>query len=313
MFDESDEVAVRNLPAVLARATLDAPLDPPDPCIEFDVEALFTHDRDVRLGDEFSRIKVQRLGRLYTSGTLAVWDLGWGTRDLSVLPRRIREGGFPVEVAQAFERNVALRLLVSDRPVVLWHPAGSVGVDSGTTALVDVEALGRAYAAEVEEAWSRASHPQGGDRPIAVPLMLEETTVGFLVESGWGDGGYPIYWGVDIDGGIAALLVDYDVLSEPTVVVVQVPLVAGDVVDHHLSLHDIDHRIERDGETWRFVGVGADGVTLAVRSGTGDTLLHEGELGPHHVGVSRKEWTPESPPPDDAVLELGLPFGYRHV
>ena len=36
----------------------------------------------------------------------------------------------------------------------------------------------------------------------------------FIASSGYGDGAYPVYWGVDASGNPAVLLVDMLVLSE---------------------------------------------------------------------------------------------------
>jgi hypothetical protein len=35
-----------------------------------------------------------------------------------------------------------------------------------------------------------------------------------VVDSGWGDGGYPVYWGIDASGKPAVLLVDFRLLAD---------------------------------------------------------------------------------------------------
>lgn len=41
---------------------------------------------------------------------------------------------------------------------------------------------------------------------------LGEGQAGVATESGYGDGGYPVLWGVDDDGAVVQLVVDFMVL-----------------------------------------------------------------------------------------------------
>lgn len=51
------------------------------------------------------------------------------------------------------------------------------------------------------------------ERPAAIEVPLGGADVGIAVDSGYGDGGYPVYWGVDAEGRVAQLVVGFMVLA----------------------------------------------------------------------------------------------------
>lgn len=77
------------------------------------------------IDEETSLVTVQRLGSITTSGVLVVSDFGYDVDDTLPLNRSIAAGTYPVEVSEAFGRNVALRIVVAPGDPVAWHPADS--------------------------------------------------------------------------------------------------------------------------------------------------------------------------------------------
>src|SRR6185503_14559464 len=113
-----------------------------------DGAALFVNGRAVEVAGERSTIEVRRVGTLKVgTGTLVVGDLGYDAMLLPPLGQRIAPGQYPVEVSIAFKHVAALRMKISDRPVVKWHPADMgernhvVGVDAADVFISDISAL----------------------------------------------------------------------------------------------------------------------------------------------------------------------------
>ncbi len=150
------------------------------------------------------------------SGVLTVVDLGYDNDDALPLARRVAPGTYPVQVGTAYGRNTALRVLLSPAEPVAWHPAGTVhghvfGVDAGNLCVADYPsyaAVSRREKERVTDVLARTT-----DRPAVLPLTFGgEHAVGVVADSGWGDGAYPAFWGVDATGAIAQLVVDFLVL-----------------------------------------------------------------------------------------------------
>ena len=86
-----------------------------------------------------------------------------------------------------------------------------VGVDAGNVAISDVSALLVLTARDKERAFEK--FVESGQKPFARMLSLVNPDDVAISETGYGDGGYPVYWGVDSAGKPAVLLVDYLVLT----------------------------------------------------------------------------------------------------
>src|SRR5690606_4309995 len=112
--------------------------------------------------------------------------------------------------------NAAVRVRLSDHAPTVWHPASTVGsghvfgVDAGCACVVDHVAYatmtGRAKAAALRD-YETATRP-------AAKVFTAGDCVGRAFDSGYGDGGYPAYWGVDADGNVAQLVIDFMVLVD---------------------------------------------------------------------------------------------------
>ncbi|OZD43716.1 hypothetical protein CH252_24535 [Rhodococcus sp. 06-1477-1B] len=202
-----------------AGASPDAPLDVvPDEQRALDEARNFT-DRSVvhaRSG-EASEARVSPAGTLVThSGVLAVLDFGYDNDDARPLARRVPPGSYPVDRVTGFERNAALRVRFSERMPVTWHPADLpsgpghfIGVDAGSVCVVDYPAYATMSRRAKAEAFTEYIHAAS---PSVQEVALGSSDVGVVAESGYGDGSYPVYWGLDETGAVAQLVVDFLVL-----------------------------------------------------------------------------------------------------
>ncbi|GAA1477678.1 hypothetical protein GCM10009623_21240 [Nocardioides aestuarii] len=289
-------------------------LAPPDPGVELAVDRLFEQGREVTLDGHRSTIGVVTPPPWTTGGAMAVWDLGWGGRGLSPLTPAGPAGTHRVEVSQAFGRNVAVRVVFRDAPVATWHPAATVGVDTGTAALLDVDAVTALDEDRVDALFTGVVE-SGASRPLVVPLDLgSEAGDGLLVDSGWGDGGYPVSWGADAAGEVVALLVDFLVLAESIQAEVRVPFATGPVEDPALAAAGMAYRVEHGARGWRFVGSNTDGLRMRIVGPDGEVVLDGDRLGVLHQGETwTQDWDSARGVPAGSSLELRLSTGYRHL
>lgn len=210
-MDEKERDVFANPPVLELRAL-------PKAEAAFDGSALFAPGRSVNIDGKTSVIEVKRLGLLNVStGVIVAGDLGYGSYTLSPLAQRIPPGEYPVDLAVGFGRAAALRLKISDHEVKQWHPADMangghvVGVDAGNVSFSDASALLTVKSRDKERAFERFA--EASDKPLARMLSLVKANDVAISESGFGDGGYPLYWGIDAAGKPAVLIVDYFVLT----------------------------------------------------------------------------------------------------
>jgi len=183
-------------------------------------DRLFAAGRSVKLEKKKDTIEVRSVGMLsVTTGILVVGDLAYGPYVLSPVGQRVPPGNYPAEVATAFKRNLALRVRLSEQKVVKWHPADMgedgghvIGVDAGNVAIMDLAAIATLNARDKERTFDL--HTRASERPRSRMLSLVGNNDTVVVDSGWGDGSYPVYWGVDANGRPAVLLVDFRLLAE---------------------------------------------------------------------------------------------------
>lgn len=184
-----------------------------------DERRMFTERTVVHPEDEeTSEARIERVGTLRTrSGVLSVVDFGYDNNSAWPLARTVPPGAYLVERVIGFGRNAAVRVLFSDAEPVAWHPAsipGSghvIGVDAGCVCVVDYPAyaaMPRRTKASVFKEFA------AGQRPVAVELPLGADDTGIAVDSGYGDGSYPVYWGTDAEGRVAQLVIDFMVLVD---------------------------------------------------------------------------------------------------
>ncbi|MFT4233052.1 MAG: DUF6357 family protein [Leucobacter sp.] len=175
-------------------------------------------EREVRRGSggEVDRARVSRIGTLVTgTGVLSVVDFGYDNDDARPLARTVEPGAYPVDRVTAFDRNAAVRVRFSEEEPVSWHPAslpGSghvIGVDAGCVCIVDYVAYAEMTPREKAAAFDRFTE---APRPAVLEFSLGGADAGIACDSGYGDGSYPVYWGLDARGRVAQLVVDFMVL-----------------------------------------------------------------------------------------------------
>lgn len=317
-------VPLAERPKILARAQRAAPLAALPRGIAPDGDALFGDGRIVKRGERSFVTSVRTLGRLRVrSGVLGVRDFTYDAFGLLPLERAIEAGDYPVDVVVASDRIAAVRVLLRpDAPIASWHPATfpggghHVGVDAGSIAIFDVASfltLTHRAKARVEEALvGEAAKP-----PVASLISLETERDCVLVESGWGDGAYPCYWGIDQHGELAALLVDFLVLAEFLKETVRIPWRPTE------PARSLEHPLlEREGVSV-LVTPARGGVSMVVEGARfaharllgpgGDELAHTDRLG-LTVSNDRREylWPCDAAQLDALDVEVTLSTGYRN-
>ncbi len=178
----------------------------------------------------------------------------------SPLARRAPTGRFPVEVALArFEdqaRVACARVRFAAGPAVTWEHAtfegggapgpdevAGYGVDAGMGCFFDA-----ASNAEVDEAtmdaWLAAMEANQASSWTWHEAKVGSTNV-VMFSSGWGDGFYASYWGLDAEGNIVELVTDFELLIGPISerFELALPLKRGLVMHPLLDEHDVTMRV----------------------------------------------------------------------
>ena len=186
----------------------------PDEDASFDGTALFTAGRRIQSDGKVSAIEVMRIGHLNVStGVLVVGDLAYGPEVLSPVGLRVPPGKYPAEVAIAMEHILAIRVVLSDRKVVKWHPADlfdgghGVGVDAANVSISDVSGVLAVNARRKDRLLESFAGSPG--RTTAQMLSLANPDDAVICVSGNGDGAYPVFWGVDAQGKPTVLVVAF--------------------------------------------------------------------------------------------------------
>jgi len=160
----------------------------------------------------------------------------------SPLARRAPTGVFPVELAIARYENDDLRVACArvrfggaDGRAAKWEAAlfegqeppdddkiPGYGVDSGTGCFFDEQARTRVEEATTEE-WLAVT-----ERNMVSTWTWHVADVGnanlIMFSSGWGDGFYGSYWGLDANDRVVELVTDFDVLTGPLTERFELPL-----------------------------------------------------------------------------------------
>jgi hypothetical protein len=164
-----------------------------------------------------TQVRVSAVGTLVTtSGVLVAHDFGYGNNDAHPLARTVPPGSYPVDRVTAAGRNAALRVRFSDKVPSSWSPAGLpggghvFGVDAGSACIVDYVAYTAMSRREKAAQYRRFT---AAERPAALEVPLGGADVGIVADSGYGDGSYPAYWGLDAEGRTAQLVIDFLILT----------------------------------------------------------------------------------------------------
>ena len=208
-LDHPDDFVVRDKALARLDEVLDLPLrepdEPPSPwlfALEVETSAPQT---------------VEPMGRLQLpSGIILVQDFGYGDYAFLPLAHRVHPGAYPVEISRIGQTNAGVRVCFqSPDTVVEWRAAHALGgdwvtgVDAGNVAIADASAYSRLTVGKKADVYDAAV--VHASRPAASLVSLSTDDDGFICDSGYGDGGYPRYWGVDATGTPAVLLIDFRV------------------------------------------------------------------------------------------------------
>lgn len=320
IVEEPERSALTSSPSRAAELT---PLEPGDPR---DFAPLFAAGRPVRLDEQPSDIEVRDLGTVnLQSGAIVVADIGYLAHGTASLARSVPPGEYPVQVAIAFDRIAAVRVRFGAEPAQ-WRRASRSGggdsvvsVDAGNVAIMDASAVAEVTEVDVEQIIAQFATL---DRPPAfVQALAGHAQAVALVESGYGDGGYPVYWGLDADGRVAELLVDFLVLSEELQTRFDIPWQTGPAASTALDSRGVQVIVE-EGAASGFMRRrreylirirGASPERLAVVDEQGQRLVEFTDAQPHGDSEWVYRWTEASRPPHGSALRLTLPAGYRLI
>lgn len=265
------------------------------------------------------RFEVLEVGEVTTSGVLTAHDLGWLRFDVSPFRRRIRRWSYSVELAREGGTNVAVRLRVSDQKTVARVPAMRVDsdnvivVDAANVAILDFMALAACDAARAGELTEDNVREVGTTGTVF--SVIGEAPEAATVQSGYGDGAYPAFWGLDSDGAVTDLLVDFLVAVEDITSTLTIPWVVGPTTQPDLVPHEFEIVAVGDSVVFRYRQQAESSLVrnLRVLDSHGSPL--PGREGGVFVqgGISERRWQFEGPIPVDAALEVTLVQGYRHV
>lgn len=187
-------------------------------------------------GGEWATARTLPAGDLHLpSGKLIAadpsWLMSWERSGIAPFTATVPPGTFPLALALVEwpedKRVAAAKLAIRDEPVAAWEmalrpgqdpatlregEAFTVGVDVATIALFDTVAL---------EVMAKRTEEDPGSYYVAEadrPVELQDPASGanlIAFNTGWGDGGYPVWVGRTSSGAVACFLVDMAMLAPP--------------------------------------------------------------------------------------------------
>jgi hypothetical protein len=135
--------------------------------------------------------RVEKVGRITTSGVMTVHDFGWVGVDLAPLSQRVPAGTYPVLVSHRADGvNAAVRVRFSDEPVARWVSGARVGsdnqviVDAGSVVVLDFTTMPRCRNERIVELYQDHLTTTDGD-VFSIGGGPDDAVV---VQAGYGDG-----------------------------------------------------------------------------------------------------------------------------
>lgn len=165
-------------------------------------------------------VRIERMAPITLDGVAIGDPLAGSMAEIHPPKGRIRRTGAVVELAvTAFdnddERVAAARVRFTERAVVSWvETEHGVAVDTGVAAIATAAALARLETEEGGDEVMRALDETYRDTWSAARVELKGAEM-CAFSSGFGDGAYPAWWGIDAEGHAAALVLDFEVLKVP--------------------------------------------------------------------------------------------------
>ncbi|MBY0445857.1 MAG: DUF4241 domain-containing protein [Burkholderiales bacterium] len=204
---------------ILAMSSINAPLmDKGEHNLNENV--LFQSDRYIKTPhfDE-GLAKLNRIGKLsISSGVLGILDFGYDIYNFEPLQRKVIPGDYPIETVTVNDRVAGIRVKFSDHEQpVKWYAAntpsgcGVYGVDAGNLALFDVSHLLTLKNIEKEKIFNEYS--RSGKAQL---VSMKTKNDCFITPSGFGDGAYPAFWGVNGQDEVISLYIDFLILVQET-------------------------------------------------------------------------------------------------
>lgn len=216
----SPSIAKAKVKELVLDTSPDAPLASlPDAQTPLDSQRIFedrqvTHPRD---GKSTFTVVSPMAALVTSSGVLSIGDYGDDNKDALPLARTVEPGTYPVERVVAFGRNAAVRVRFSDELVTSWFPASLpagghvIGVDAGCVYIADFVAYAAMTFPAKEKVYDKFLTLE---EPAAGAFAMGKSNKGVALASGYGDGSYPAFWGLDAQGNTAQLVIDFMVLVE---------------------------------------------------------------------------------------------------
>lgn len=232
----------------------------------------FEHGARFRaVDDAVITMELHRLGDVRVeTGWLCVGDpLTTPLEDADTLARPVPKGRFPVEVAVARfpseDRRVACaRVRFGDAPARRWEAADFRGLDDEEASTAGADALGAPPGYGVDagtgcffdaaagvpldeatsDAWVAGLESRHVDTWTSLVADHGDANV-VMFSSGWGDGIYGSWWGLDGSDRLVEVVTDFGVLVEPRSehMELRLPLRRGAVRDPWLARHRVTARV----------------------------------------------------------------------
>jgi uncharacterized protein DUF4241 len=161
-------------------------------------------------------------GRLSLPSGQLVADAYLGA-DAKPLPDRAAPGAYPVFVTVArhpdsrFDEVAFATVAVSDSPTVSWARRATIAVDGGTAAFTSAEGLDSltrlgATGTGGNDVLDRAFDSLTAHDGVITELPIEGGLDLAMFTSGYGDGGYDVYVGLDRDGKPTRFVIDFAIV-----------------------------------------------------------------------------------------------------